>query len=164
MAGRKPSINLQSEEHELDLTLQPVSPMTAEHESLLPSIATLMGTDRSSTAGSSASTSHHEGTKSLATSKGSGPVPLVSWGVDWRKPFFICAALFCGLALALGHHLYYSSLNGTVAGDEERQAWTIRFGTAFAFLVTSCFHASTAISFGQYVWTIVKRTPLTIGQ
>ncbi|KAF8849955.1 hypothetical protein BDZ45DRAFT_603543, partial [Acephala macrosclerotiorum] len=73
--------------------------------------------------------------------------PLVSWGVDWRKPFFVCTALLCGLTLALWHHLYYSSLNGTVAGDEERQAWAIRFGTAFTLLVTSCFHASTPISF-----------------
>jgi len=71
--------------------------------------------------------------------------------------------LLCGLLLSLGHHFYYFSLTGTTAGNENKQAWPVRFGTAFAFLVTGLLQAATASAFGQYLWTIVKRKSLTIG-
>jgi hypothetical protein len=87
----------------------------------------------------------------------------ISWGINWRKPMFIWTLLFGGLILALGHHFYYLSLNGTRAGDAAKQAWPIRFGTAFAFLVTSCLQACTATAIGQHVWSIVRRKSLTSG-
>jgi hypothetical protein len=85
-----------------------------------------------------------------------------SWGVHWFQPAFIIIMLLCGLAFALSHHFYYASMNGSTAGDAAKQAWPIRFGTAFAFLVVSCLQAATASALAQYIWTVVRRKPLKI--
>jgi hypothetical protein len=86
-----------------------------------------------------------------------------SWGVHWRKPAFIVSMLFAGLGLSLAHHFYYRSLNNQRTGDQTRQAWPTRIGTGLAFLIVSCLRAATTVALGQYIWTVVKRRPLTIG-
>jgi hypothetical protein len=85
-----------------------------------------------------------------------------TWKIYWHQPTFIIATLLCGFALALAHHFYYNSMSGSTAGDAAKQAWPIRFGTAFAFLVIACLRAATASALGQYAWTIVRRRPLKI--
>jgi hypothetical protein len=85
-----------------------------------------------------------------------------SWRVHWRKPAFILAMLFASLALSLGHHFYYLSMDNQTAGDAAKQAWPTRIGTGIAFLVTSCLKAGTATALGQYIWTIIKRKAFTI--
>ncbi|KUJ07565.1 uncharacterized protein LY89DRAFT_742794 [Mollisia scopiformis] len=84
------------------------------------------------------------------------------WGIHWRKPTFIVSMLLLGLGLSLGHHFYYSWMNNQVTGDASRQAWPTRIGTGLAFLVTSFLKAATMTSLGQYIWTVVKRQPLTM--
>ncbi|KAF7948498.1 uncharacterized protein EAE97_003909 [Botrytis byssoidea] len=86
----------------------------------------------------------------------------VIWKINWQQPTFMCSALLCGLILAIGHHAYYNSLSGTPAGDATRQAWSIRFGTAFAFLVVACFKAITVSALGQYLWSVVRSKGLKI--
>jgi hypothetical protein len=148
-------------DHDLDSSLQSGTPSNPEHvPSMLPSVMS-----------TSTSTSHphidvyinerQPADRILAFS--TDPTQYVSWGVNWRKPAFMSSMLFCGFVLSIGHHLYYRSLNNTTAGNPAQQAWSIRFGTAFAFLVVACLHASTAVAFGQYVWTVVRRRSLTIG-
>ncbi|KAF7874062.1 hypothetical protein EAF04_002734 [Stromatinia cepivora] len=90
------------------------------------------------------------------------PADTVIWKIDWQQPTFMCSMLLSGLLLAIGHHVYYNSLNGTPAGDATRQAWSIRFGTVFAFLVVACFKAITVSALGQYLWTVVRAKILTI--
>lgn len=92
------------------------------------------------------------------------PPKSAAWGIHWLRPVFIVLMPFLALLLALGHHFYYLSLHDTKSGNAAKQAWPIRFGTAFAFLITSCLHAGTAAAAGQYVWTVVKRKPLSIGK
>lgn len=91
------------------------------------------------------------------------PIDIVVWKIHWQQLNFTCLMLISGLDLAIGHHVYYNSLSGTLAGDATRQALSIRFGTAFAFLVVACFKATTASALVQYVWTIVSRKDFTIG-
>lgn len=67
-----------------------------------------------------------------------------------------------GILLALGHHLYYASLNGTTAGSASRQQWPIRFGTAFAYLVTSCLNAAVGLAFTQQLWRSVRQKSFSI--
>ncbi|TEY50435.1 hypothetical protein BOTCAL_0276g00160 [Botryotinia calthae] len=86
----------------------------------------------------------------------------VVWKVDWQQPTFMCSMLLSGLVLAIGHHVYYNSLNGTPAGNSTRQNWSIRFGTAFASLVVVCFKAVTVSALGQYFWTVVRAKGLRI--
>ena len=85
-----------------------------------------------------------------------------SWGINWYQPVFIITMLLCGLAFALSHHFYYASMNESPAGDAAKQAWPIRFGTAFAFLIVSCLQAATASALAQYTWTVVRREYLNI--
>ncbi|KAF2195674.1 hypothetical protein K469DRAFT_744184 [Zopfia rhizophila CBS 207.26] len=81
--------------------------------------------------------------------------------ITWQSPVFIVAMLTTGLALSLGHHFYYLALSGTSTGDAAKQAWPIRFGTAFAFLVCSAFRATIAAAVQQYVWKVVRQRSLT---
>ncbi|KAF7949155.1 hypothetical protein EAE96_008324 [Botrytis aclada] len=90
------------------------------------------------------------------------PIDNVIWKINWQQPTFMCSMLLCGLILAIGHHAYYNSLSGTPAGDATRQAWSIRFGTAFAFLIVACFKAVTVSALGQYLWSIVRSKGLRI--
>lgn len=62
-----------------------------------------------------------------------------------------------GIALALGHHFYYQSLNGTLVTSDTRQEWAIRIGTAFAFLTHSSLVASAGTAYAQRLWVTVKR-------
>ncbi|KAM0151321.1 hypothetical protein ACHAPG_008314 [Botrytis cinerea] len=86
----------------------------------------------------------------------------VVWKVDWQQPTFMCLVPFSGLILAIGHHVYYSSLNGTPADDSARQNWSIRFGAVFASLVVVCFKAITVSALGQYFWTVIRAKGLKI--
>ncbi|KAF5873500.1 uncharacterized protein Bfra_004961ia [Botrytis fragariae] len=90
------------------------------------------------------------------------PIDTVIWKINWQQPTFMCSMLLCGLILAIGHHVYYNSLSGSPAGDAARQAWSIRFGTAFAFLVVACFKAITVSALGQYLWSVVRSKDLKI--
>ncbi|KAF7880297.1 uncharacterized protein EAF02_007143 [Botrytis sinoallii] len=56
------------------------------------------------------------------------------WGIHWKKPSFIGLMFLVGFILSLVHHLYYMSLSG----------------------------ATTTAALGQYIWTVVKRQPLSI--
>ncbi|KAF7897151.1 hypothetical protein EAF00_005379 [Botryotinia globosa] len=90
------------------------------------------------------------------------PIDTAIWKINWQQPTFMCSMLMCGLILAIGHHVYYNSSSKTPAGDATRQAWSIRFGTAFAFLVVACFKAITVSALGQYLWSVVRSKGLKI--
>jgi len=136
-------------------------PSAAEHERLL-ALSTM---DPGATPASTTS-DHHSERDSEDDSRGPKEPSTESmpWGVHWHEPAFIIAMLLSGLAIALAHHFYYNSLKGETAGDAAKQAWPIRFGTAFAFLFVACLQAATAVSFAQYSWTVVRRKSLTICQ
>jgi len=61
-----------------------------------------------------------------------------------------------GIVLALGHHFYYQSLDGTVVSSDTRQEWALRVGTAFAFLTHSSLVASAGTAYAQRLWVTVK--------
>ncbi|PMD39349.1 hypothetical protein L207DRAFT_491356 [Hyaloscypha variabilis F] len=175
------------EDLDRDIELNPFpasfsQPAASENEQLLPAVsrlsATTPGTNQASTI--STSSKSHEGPKNgnvstdltepskppfSANGVGASPPTMPEstlWGVHWHEPAFITTMLLGGLAFALSHHFYYVSMNGQTAGDAAKQAWPIRFGTAFAFLVVACLHAATASAFVQYTWTIVRQEALKI--
>lgn len=84
-------------------------------------------------------------------------VKLAKWGISLVQPTWMALFVIFGILLALGHHLYYASLNGTTAGSASRQQWPIRFGTAFAYLVTSCLNAAVGLAFTQQLWRSVRQ-------
>lgn len=70
--------------------------------------------------------------------------------------------LLFGILLAVGHHLYYASLNGSTAGSASKQQWPIRFGTAFAYLTTSCLNAAVGLAFTQQLWHSMRNKSFSI--
>jgi len=73
------------------------------------------------------------------------------------------AFAFGGIALAIGHHFYYLSLDGTLTGSSTRQQWATRFGTAMSFLVIALVKTANDAAYTQYIWTLVRRKSFSIG-
>jgi len=69
----------------------------------------------------------------------------------------------CGILLAVGHHLYYPSLDDKLVSSTKQQQWAIRFGTAFALLVQGFLAAAVAVASNQHIWTVIRRGYLTVG-
>ncbi|RSM04592.1 hypothetical protein CEP52_006775 [Fusarium oligoseptatum] len=80
--------------------------------------------------------------------------------IHWYHPSLMVVLWLVGFALAVGHHVYYVSMDGRDAGD---QRWVIRVGTGFAFLVKACFAASLDIAIKQLVWTMLRRRSMSLG-
>lgn len=83
--------------------------------------------------------------------------------IYWKQAGYMFILAFNGAALAIGHHIYYSKLDGTLVASASHQQWAIRFGTAFSFLVQSCLQSSTVLACGQCVWRVLRSKSLTIG-
>lgn len=69
---------------------------------------------------------------------------------------------FSGLCLAIGHHVYYSKLDHTPAGNEGRQQWAHTFGNIFAVSVATLFAVANRLAYKQCFWTIVRRKSFTL--
>lgn len=75
----------------------------------------------------------------------------------------LAVALFIGSILtAVGHHLYYASMNGTPVDSEDQQIWVIRIGTGLAFLTRSGLSATLAIVAVQQTWVTLRKRAMTI--
>lgn len=42
---------------------------------------------------------------------------IVRWGIDWKMPAKMIALLLAGGAVAVGHHIFYESLDGKLVGS-----------------------------------------------
>ena len=82
-------------------------------------------------------------------------------GVHWLVTTTITLSLVLGLMLGVGHHLFYTSLDGTIAPNVEydvlgskvsRQQINIAAGTAFAFLVKAMLVTALATAYVQLLW------------
>jgi hypothetical protein len=87
--------------------------------------------------------------------------------IHWLVPATTVGSLVVGILFAVGHHCFYSSLQGTtpplamyhVAGAQvSGQALNLAAGTAFAFLVRSCLAFAMALSYTQLAWFAIKRS------
>ncbi|ORY12614.1 hypothetical protein BCR34DRAFT_289978 [Clohesyomyces aquaticus] len=86
----------------------------------------------------------------------------VHWGIAWRYPSYMVLWALSGIGFALGHHVYYLSLDGQAAGLSSRQSWSVRFGTAFAFLVVSSLRAACESAYKQMIWNLFKRKSFSL--
>jgi|ERR1700722_1774290 hypothetical protein len=85
--------------------------------------------------------------------------------IYWVTPATIMLAFSAGVLLALGHHLFYRHLAGSVAppgeyhlplGKVSKQQVNFAVGTAFAFLVKSMLALAVTASYMQVFWRTLK--------
>ena len=73
--------------------------------------------------------------------------------IHWRAPTTIIVTFVFGLVCAIGHHIFYSSLDGKLVDNElSSQQINIAIGTAFAFLLRASLSVSVGVSYWQVFW------------
>ena len=91
--------------------------------------------------------------------------------IHWLAPTTVLLTLAAGVLFAVGHHLFYWSLEGTPVPDNDysifgtnvsRQQVNIGAGTAFAFLVNFALASALATAYAQAFWRIMSRTGTTL--
>jgi hypothetical protein len=84
-------------------------------------------------------------------------------GMHWQAPTTIILAYTASLAFAIGHHVFYKSLD-QVSLDENlfNQQTNIAIGTAFAFLFRANLVLATCTAYWQVFWATALRNTLTI--
>ena len=89
-----------------------------------------------------------------------------SSGIPWQAPATIVLSLTVGILLAIGHHLFYSSLHGREAvgngykilgADVSPQQLYVAIGTAFAFLVKAALITAVSTAYLQLLWRALLR-------
>lgn len=99
---------------------------------------------------------------SAYAAKSKPPRNVVQWGVPISKQIQMIACVLLGILLALGHHLFFSSLNTTAVGSTSRQQWAIAFGTAFAFLIASFLGLAVSSAYTQFIWAYLRKNTLSL--
>lgn len=91
--------------------------------------------------------------------------------IHWHAPTAMLAALLLSLVFAIAHHFFYSNLAGQVVPSSRYsigvitvspQQVNIAAGTAFAFLVSSCFTTAIAVAYTQVFWTSTYGRPVQL--
>jgi hypothetical protein len=84
-------------------------------------------------------------------------------GMHWQAPTTIVLSYGASLAFAIGHHLFYRSLD-QLSVDERlfNQQTNIAIGTAFAFLFRANLVLATCTAYWQVFWATALRNTLTI--
>ncbi|KAF1849050.1 uncharacterized protein K460DRAFT_415486 [Cucurbitaria berberidis CBS 394.84] len=77
---------------------------------------------------------------------------LHRWRSSWQAPTTMVGLLCLGGALALGHHFFYRSLQGTRTPDNYSQQLNTAYGTAFAFLAKASLIGAISSAYTQHMW------------
>lgn len=86
------------------------------------------------------------------------PRPARWW--HWRPAWTMYIFLVFGCCFALGHHLFYASLNDKIA---DNQLAMLRYGTILAFATKASFVASVVTAFRQRLWVTLRNKLLSVG-
>lgn len=93
--------------------------------------------------------------------------------IHWRAPALMVGSLIVGICLALGHHLFYKSLQGTevssrnvnIAGwKASSQQLNTAGGTAFAFVVKASLILATSVAYFQLLFRTLTTGTFTLRQ
>lgn len=84
------------------------------------------------------------------------PNPFLRYWLPHYSMYFF---LIAGILFAVGHHLFYRSLDGQ---DATNQIRLLRYGAALSFLCKASLAAAAVTAFRQRVWMTVRRKVLTL--
>ncbi|KAF2834224.1 hypothetical protein M501DRAFT_944663 [Patellaria atrata CBS 101060] len=89
---------------------------------------------------------------------------LIKQSTDRKlSAIFLCVSGFAGsCAFAIGHHIFYSTLNNTAVGSTERQQWALRIGTFFTLAVGTCLRLAITSAYLQYIWLKFKSARVSL--
>lgn len=85
------------------------------------------------------------------------------WYISSRTPLSMPSLFIAGILVCVGHHLFYSRLDGTAVqyledGSQYRtQIWIIRYGTAFAFLAKALLAGAVVVGYKQHIWINLRQ-------
>jgi hypothetical protein len=82
--------------------------------------------------------------------------------VHWLKPTLMVGWLLLGAAVALGHHFFYSWLDGRLVQSKDEQEWYGRIGTSLAFLTKTLLTAASTIAYAQLLWRTLRSRAVSI--
>ena len=84
---------------------------------------------------------------------------IAQWHIHWTTPAIIASLFVAGVAAAVGHHFFYTKLNGQPATEQLKM---IRYGTALAFFVKSTLVGTSIMCNRQRIWRTFRRKAMTI--
>ncbi|KAJ4368172.1 hypothetical protein N0V83_006528 [Neocucurbitaria cava] len=84
---------------------------------------------------------------------------VAQWHIHWTTPALIMSLFIAGVAAAVGHHFFYTSLNGHPATEQLKM---IRYGTALAFFVKSTLVGCVIMCNRQRIWRTFRRKAMTM--
>lgn len=87
---------------------------------------------------------------------------LHRWNSSWQAPATMIGLLLLGVAVAIGHHLFYRSLNNTETPNDYSQQRNIAYGTTFAFIFKACLIAAVGSTYTQHMWSDFRRNLLKV--
>lgn len=82
------------------------------------------------------------------------------WTSYQKKTWSMYLFLILGTAFAVGHHLFYWSLNGEEA---KHQSLMLRYGTILAFCTKASLGAAVILARRQRVWMVVRERVVRLG-
>ncbi|KAH8670218.1 hypothetical protein BGZ60DRAFT_527700 [Tricladium varicosporioides] len=82
--------------------------------------------------------------------------------IYWRSPASMVAAFVVGILMAVGHHLYYSSLDSDIVGNPDEQQGKLRYGNFFAFATQFTLASSVGFAYTQWLWRTLRKRTITV--
>ncbi|KAI0887696.1 uncharacterized protein GGS22DRAFT_177944 [Annulohypoxylon maeteangense] len=86
-------------------------------------------------------------------------VPQARKWWHWRPVWSMYLTFLFGIACAVGHHIFYKTLNGKPA---DAQITMLRYGTILSFASKAGLVAAIVIAFKQRIWTTVRNKFLSV--
>jgi hypothetical protein len=94
--------------------------------------------------------------------------------IPWKTPTTLLGSLLCGVAFAVGHHVFYSSLQGSRVSDNKQlqighfsgvtsQAFNIAVGTALAFCAKAFLGIAATTAWTQCLFRDLRRGSPRLG-
>ncbi|KAI1806498.1 hypothetical protein F4811DRAFT_132375 [Daldinia bambusicola] len=91
-----------------------------------------------------------------------GAAPRNIVDIKLQDPIFAVVFFVGGVLAAVGHHVYYYKLHGSLVTSEDQQFWAIRIGAGLA-LVTKCgLVAAICVAAVQQTWLSLRKRSISI--